>query len=276
MKKIISLLSIALIAISCSDTDPETPASNSGPVSATQTQYDNFGNIESINVFEYQNGKPDTFSFYTAENELEFYQKFFYSDGKVNKIIGYTATDAVSGQAEYFYDSQQRLYKITTGGESYSEQTLFTYNGDGSITGVATSSDGYTEEKTWLVSANGYIYKEIDDNSSYELAFDGATGNPLTGTYSSGGVKSFVYDTEHDFYLTGIQPEFGTYKPNQVLQSFYLEDSETSLANKFVTKELNNGVVSRVYDMEFDSSGRLSSSKTIAGGNLISEMVYQY
>lgn len=269
MKKIlIACLSLAAMLTSCSD-DDSTPTGNNSPlVSTKQTLYEN-GEVEEIFVSEYSNGKITKMNWLTPENVQTGYNIISYnSDGLLSSINTYMGT-AVYSTTEYTYDNQGRMTTVhqLSEPEGVDYTRTFTHNNDNTIT--STSTNSWEEPKTFYLNSNNVAYKEVSENYTYELTFDGNT--VVSTSYNGVTTTTYEYDEEHDPSLLNIDPGTGNFKPNNSLRLNRLSGS----SDKYKIKAIEDNVVTK-YIYTFNEQGLPTKSMTYYNDVLISQMEYFY
>jgi hypothetical protein len=279
MKKLLCAGFALFLLVSCQDDDNNgtNPTTTKGSnFTTTQTQFDDLtGKVYRINVSKYFNGRPEVFNYFKPDNTPSATTKFVYdTNNRISKALSYNASNVVIGSAFYTYDNQSRLTKIETTDGTYSTIYTFTHNSDKTITGKRTSSDGFEETKTWYVNSKGLVYKEANGSKSYEITFD--EKNVVSAKSNDGPIRTFEYDEKHDRSSLGTLPVFGDYKPNNILDSYYLQDSETSASTNYLIKELSNGEVSELHNWEFDAAGKPTKHTNISDGKTVSVTTYKF
>jgi hypothetical protein len=194
MKKII-LLFIAVLAVSCSDTDPApTPVSQSSP------------KLPSI-VF-YNNGGTPTKTFNLA----------YDSDRRLTQIVESTRSSEVDFVFTLTYDESDRLILIDQTGQ-YENQVTFTYGDDGRLSSWASGEP----PRDPITYANGIYAVSIGLFTMYHACDDQGDITMING----GNERSFTYDATNkgafrnvvgNYQLFGLFldhsfPMFGTNKP---------------------------------------------------------------
>jgi len=131
MKKILLLLSIGLLIISCSSDESETPdviipenqiSENEIPdiqipenqiSNLTQTEQRVFedGALTETIVTEYDDNKLTLSSFYDSDNQLTFTSEWSYDNNYVSSIKGYLPNGTLSSEQNITYDDSNRIIK---------------------------------------------------------------------------------------------------------------------------------------------------------------------
>lgn len=271
MKKIV-LTCLGLVALFTSCSDDDTSGTGNSPlVATTQTMYEN-GEVAELFKSEYDNGKITKIKWLSPNNVQEGYNELSYDNGLLTAISSYYGTTLYSA-IDYSYDNQGRMTgaHYTSQSEGMDYTTTFTHNNDNTIT--TFSDNGWDPAKTYFLNSEGYVYKEVREGYTYELAYDGAT--PVSATYNNQYTTTFEYDPVHDRSLINMNMGEGNFKPNAVLRLNSLTDNNGSTNNKYLLKTINEGnVVQYVYT--FNEEGLPIKMMEYHDDELTNEIEYFY
>lgn len=276
MKKILLSLTALVMLSACSDDDTAN-TNNTGPQlkKMTQTSYFN-GTVESTGVFEFEDGKPSKNLYYSNSGTLTFYDTFIYNNGLLKSIKGFTANDVLAQQSEITYDALGRISGSTNEypvNNEYSKATTYVFNADNTITATTVSGTA-TQIKKYYLNSDNLIYKEVSENNTYEITYNGS--NPVSSR-SNYGSKTFEYletpTPPANYNIWGNI--LGSYKANTVLRDNSLQDSELANVTKYIKKEVQESEVIE-YEYTFNDAQLPVKVKRYRNAVLEDEMEYTY
>jgi len=273
-KLLLSCLAVfVLLLTSCSDNDSSDTNNNNFPLVSTRQKMYEDGEVTKIYVGEYSNGSLIKHNWFTPQNVQTGYTELNYdNNGILKSIIDYSG-GTVSFKSTYNYDNQHRMTGILAEFFEYNTTitTVYTYNNDNTITAVI-SEPQYTQTRTFYLNNDGFVFKQVSDNSTFELTYNGST--PINAT-SNGNTTTFEYDESHDFSLININLGPGDFKPNVVLRAGNLRDVTQTIGNKYMIAENSDGQV-YTYNYTFNEQGLPIKRMDYLNNDLKSEMEFFY
>lgn len=275
MKKLLLSLTALVMLSACSDDDTASTNNNGLQLKKmNQISYYN-GAVESTGVFEFVDGKPSKNLYYSESGALTFYDTFTYENGLLKTIKGYMPNNVLEHQSVITYDAQGRISRYTNEeiSNEYSGAVSYVFNANNTITATSVSGTN-TQTKTYYLNSDNLIYKEVSQNNTYELTYNGY--NPVR-SQSTYGSKTFEYlDTPTPPANYNIWGNIlGSYKANAVLRDNSLQDFELANVTKYIKKEVQEGEVIE-YEYTFNDAQLPVKIKRYRNTVLEDETEYTY
>lgn len=267
MRKILfSTIIIALTLFSCSKDDNNSGSTLSKEIITGYFQ----GEITGKTIREFSDEKLSKESHYNSSGALNYYYTNTYNiDGVLEYSFIYDNNNNQIGESRYYYDNLGRIIESEFDDNGTSYNRAITYNEDGTIT--TTQSNGAVT--TYYTNENDLVYKEVQDNYTTEVEYDGF--NPVS-IIINGSVNTFsYYDTPA--YANIKQNMFGSYKPNYVIVDGSLEAHAQDFVTKYPYKMTSQYDESTRHEYVFNSNGLPVKCSNYYYGELgeIIEYIYQ-
>lgn len=276
MKKLNLLLAIfiGLSILSCSSDDNDIPQSQTTQLVKIEQRSFNNGVLEEKIIIDYDNQKPELWSFYDEANDLTYTSEWNYSsNGFLSSIKGYSSNGTLNSETNITYDNSNRIIQTVSSEENgtYLTTTNFTHNSDNTITSD-TNSNGNTSTRTFEINSNGIIDKEIENgNVTGSVQYDNR--KPITST-SLSTTYNYTYQENGSLPFT-FQSIFGSNPINIVLFQNDLADSVDSLTTELITEiSSNSSTEEYVYTLNEDNFPL--TRKNYYNGQLEDEFDYTY
>lgn len=279
MKKLNLLLTffVGLTILSCSSDDDSTTSTQEVQLDRfEQKLYDNEG-LNQIYIFDYTNNRPETSSYYNAQNVLIGYSNWEYnSNGLLSEINDFSSDNVLTRNLKIIYDNQNRIINTDMVYSSSPTNHIlvnFTHNSDNTISSEYSVS-GNIENKTFEMNSEGLIDKEIQNGITIvSVLYDG--NNPISKT---------SYSTTHtySYHETGVYPSDienflgnSTNPINYVLFANSLNDASDNLTRKLITK-ISSSIFTEENVYDLNENNIPLYLKRYQNGELDSEIEYFY
>lgn len=250
MNKTIFLGLAALALFSCSNDDSNETVQAAGIELDTVTFID--GGNEGVMIFEDNKVRE----YHIGPNDDDTYDSnYTYTYGADGQLTGMVSTDA-QGQMTFSrvvaYDAQGRIiakddtYYVATAPYS-SENVVYTYNEDNTVTADFTSYDDTVQDRTYHFNSAGLVYKVTNGNEiAQELSYNG-------NNVSAIGTTSYLYDESTPVkgeYLNIYRNMFNSYS-NFVVYNGYIVPFTVS--DKYMISTVNSyETINSVYEFNED------------------------